>query len=444
MAFPWVPIGTALQSGISGRVLEEGETWQVIATSGPAAVLLRPPPAGPPWWEAEIKTLSQELLPVACEGLGGPLVALAWPKGIEAPRSFTSLSRRPRALDAGEAADAFRALAELSARQPRADWGSALYLCGTGTALGCREGQVDRRGLAVALLSGGVADAAMAPAQIRSLNPQLTIGEVADLLAMVGFKAATPRPTQVSVRWPDEFVLPGQPVIERAFRETILHPLAAPERYERLGVALPNGILLAGPPGTGKSHAVRKLAAFLGWPVFDLDAASLGSAFIHETARRTHEAFSKAAAAAPAIVLFEEIDALGGDRAGSASYRVEEVTQLLRGIESAAARGVLVLATTNRLAEIDPALRRRGRFDLVIEVQPPDAAAAEAALRAALEGRPLDPAADLAQLARGLAGRPFSDLAWLVNEAARRAARASKERIDAIDLAGAARALRER
>lgn len=448
MPFPWLPLGTPLPSGASGRLIEQGPTWQVIATSGRPVVLLRLAGETPPWWREELAALPPALPPACsqtpCEGLEGALLAIAWPEGVQAPCSFAGLSRRPHALGASEAADAFRALAALAARRPAADWASALYFCGTGHALGSAEDLSGRRELAVALLSGGARDGAMTPGQIQALNPLLTAGEIAGLLAGLGLHAPPPRPRIAQVRPPDQFELPGQPAIARAFRETILQPLASPERYARLGVSLPNGILLAGPPGTGKSHAVRRLAEFLGWPLFDLDAASLGSPLIHETARRTHEAFAKAAAAAPAIVLMEEIDALGGDRAGAASYRAEEVGQLLRGLETAAARGILVLATTNRLSEVDPALRRRGRFDQVIEVAAPDLAAALAALRAALADRPVDPAADLETIARGLEGRPFSDLAWLVNEAARRAAQAAKERIDMIDLAGAARALRQR
>lgn len=441
MPFPWLPLGTALPFGASGRVLDQGDAWQVVATSGPAALLLRATVDGLAWWADELAALPAELPRTDCEGADGRLLALAWPREAALPRSLAALARRPQALGPGEAADAFRALAALAARRPGADWASALYLCGTAHALGCAEGTTGRRELAVALLSGGAADTTLTPAQIRALNPQLTAGEIAELLAVAGFKPAPPRPPPGRVRPPGRFALPGQPVIERAFRETILRPLAEPERHARLGVSLPNGILLAGPPGTGKSHAVRRLAAFLDWPLFDLDPASLGSPLIHETARRMHAAFAAAAAEAPAIVLMEEIDALGGDRAGAASYRAEEVGQLLRGLETAAARGILVLATTNRLSEVDPALCRRGRFDQVIDVAAPDAARSEAALRAALADRPLDPAADLAAIARGLDGRPFSDLAWLVNDAARRAAQAGKDRIDTIDLAGALRAL---
>lgn len=83
---------------------------------------------------------------------------------------------------------------------------------------------------------------------------------------------------------------------------------------------------------------MRELAEFLGWPVFDLDPVNPGSALIHETARRTHAAFARAAAAAPSIILLEELDALGGNRAGAALYRAEEVDQLLRGLRRPAGR----------------------------------------------------------------------------------------------------------
>jgi cell division protease FtsH len=199
--------------------------------------------------------------------------------------------------------------------------------------------------------------------------------------------------------------------------------------------------LLKGPAGTGKSHAARELAKFLGWPVLDLNLASIGSSFLHETSGRIAETFSKAESAAPAIVLLEEVDALGGARDRTHSAGVEEVNTLLREVENAAARTILVIGTTNRPEALDPALLRRGRFDLSIVVEKLDAHRARAMLDGLLSERPCAAELDLAVIATRLAGRPASDLAWVVEEAARLAVRSGKTAIDEICLASAVRNL---
>ena len=141
------------------------------------------------------------------------------------------------------------------------------------------------------------------------------------------------------------------------------------------------------------------------------------------------------------IVPAQELDALGRSRTDGHAPTAEEVNTLLRLVEAAPARRLLVIGTTNRPDAIDPALRRRGRFDLVETMDFPDEAGVADTLLALLQDRPHAPSLDLRRIARGLARRPVSDLVWVVNEAARLAVRAGHERIDDLVLARAVQAL---
>ena len=200
---------------------------------------------------------------------------------------------------------------------------------------------------------------------------------------------------------------------------------------------LPNGILLYGPPGSGKTHAVDTLVAALRRPTFRLDLGQVGSPFIHQTTVQMRQAFEQAKRSAPSLLVLEEIDAVAPARGPmSQDHKVEELTEILRMIESAAKNGVLVLATTNRKEALDPAVLRTGRFDHSVLVDYPTKEEVELALQGMLRDRPHD-TLDLSATSLSLAGRPMSDAAWVVNEAARLTARAQQDRITDVFLARA-------
>src|SRR5206468_2596234 len=141
---------------------------------------------------------------------------------------------------------------------------------------------------------------------------------------------------------PAPFALPGRPELERFFREYILEPSLDRKRYEALGVKMPNGILLYGPPGSGKSHAIGKLRLALGWPTLEINLGAMGSPFIHQTSVALRRAFDDAKSKAPSLVLLEEIDALASVRRPvTHDYKVEEVTELLGLLERASANNIL-------------------------------------------------------------------------------------------------------
>jgi len=202
-----------------------------------------------------------------------------------------------------------------------------------------------------------------------------------------------------------------------------------------MGIGPPGGVLLHGPPGSGKSFAARRLAEFLGWPVFEINAGTVGSPYIHHTSMRLRELFESAANEAPSIVLIDEVDALLRDRDASASdHAAEEVGEFLTLVERSAERCVLVIATTNRRYAIDAAVVRHGRFDHVVEVALPSANEAQAVLESVLDRRPHVGGMNLEVAAEKLSGRPLSDIEWAVNEAARAAVRAGKKKIDDVCL----------
>jgi ATP-dependent Zn protease len=146
------------------------------------------------------------------------------------------------------------------------------------------------------------------------------------------------------------------------------------------------------------------------------------------------KAFEQAKRSAPSLLILEEIDAVAPARGPlSHDHKVEELTEILRMIESAAKSGVLVLATTNRREALDPAILRKGRFDHSVHVDYPTKQEVELALRGMLKDRPHG-LKDLSTLSEALAGRPMSDVAWVVNEAARLAARAKKDMIEEDEL----------
>jgi len=219
--------------------------------------------------------------------------------------------------------------------------------------------------------------------------------------------------------------------------------LRDPVRYERLGASLPRGVILHGPPGTGKTLLARAVAGEAGVPFFSASGSEFVEVYSGLGSRRVRALFAAARKAAPAVVYIDEIDAVGAARTGHASSGEREQTldQLLAEMDGFAtdpSRPVVVLASTNRLADLDPALVRAGRFDRKIAVGLPGREARQAILDVHTRRRPLAPGTRLADVAAFTAGLAGADLAALCNEASFEAARAGR---DAIDLGDFRRAL---
>lgn len=236
----------------------------------------------------------------------------------------------------------------------------------------------------------------------------------------------------------ERFELPGRPKLEGFFNEHILDIVRNQESYKLLGIGFPAPVVLHGPPGCGKTFAAERLIDYLEWPSFSIAASSVASPYIHETSRKVAEIFDKAMEHAPAVLVIDEMEAFLSNRdSSSGHHRVEEVAEFLRRIPEASKNGILVLAMTNRVDMIDPAILRRGRFDHVVEVGYASESEVLSLLDDLLSTLPKAENLDLRPLAAALANRPLSDVAFVVREGARLAARAGKESLDQESLAAA-------
>jgi cell division protease FtsH len=208
-----------------------------------------------------------------------------------------------------------------------------------------------------------------------------------------------------------------------------------PKRFKQLGATVPRGILLHGPPGTGKTLLAKAVAHESRANFFAQSAAAFVETFVGVGAARIRRLFKVARKKAPAIVFIDELDAVGGRRGADVSGEKDQtLNQLLVELDGFTARGdVVVIAASNLLEKLDPALLRPGRFDRQVFVAPPDRRGRERILEVHTRGMPLAPSVDLDLVARQTSGLTGADLANICNEAAIGAARRHAEQIGAGD-----------
>ncbi|CAI5508729.1 unnamed protein product [Closterium sp. Naga37s-1] len=219
--------------------------------------------------------------------------------------------------------------------------------------------------------------------------------------------------------------------------EEIVEYLRTPERFTRLGARPPRGVLLVGPPGTGKTMLAKAVAGEADVPFISCSGSEFVELYVGLGASRVRELFAQAKKDSPSIVFIDEIDAVAKVRDGRMrsvgnDEREQTLNQLLTemdGFDSSTA--VIVLAATNRADVIDPALRRPGRFDRIVAVEPPDRKGREAILTVHVEHKelPLSTDVDIQEIAVATSGFTGADLANLVNEAALLAARRDHEEV---------------
>ncbi|HPQ80963.1 MAG TPA: ATP-dependent zinc metalloprotease FtsH [bacterium] len=214
--------------------------------------------------------------------------------------------------------------------------------------------------------------------------------------------------------------------------------LREPKRFTMLGGRIPKGVLLIGPPGSGKTLLARAVAGEAGVPFFSISGSDFVEMFVGVGAARVRDLFEQGKKNAPCIVFIDEIDAVGRHRGaglgGGHDEREQTLNQLLvemDGFESN--EGVIIMAATNRPDVLDPALLRPGRFDRRVVVPRPDVGGREAILKVHSVNKPLSPDVNLAVIARGTPGFSGADLESVVNEAALIAARFGKKLIEMSD-----------
>ena len=219
--------------------------------------------------------------------------------------------------------------------------------------------------------------------------------------------------------------------------------LRNPQRYRRVGGAIPKGVLLAGSPGTGKTLLARAVAGEADVPFFSISASEFIEAIVGVGASRVRDLFKQAKDAAPAIIFVDELDAIGRARGGGASFgghdeREQTLNQILTEMDGfTGTEGVIVLGATNRPEILDPALLRPGRFDRRVFVNPPDRDGRRKILEVHTRSVPLAEDVDLDQVAGSTPGMVGADLRNLVNEAALMAARRNHDRVTAADFSDA-------
>ncbi|MGC8510476.1 MAG: ATP-dependent zinc metalloprotease FtsH [Acidimicrobiales bacterium] len=214
--------------------------------------------------------------------------------------------------------------------------------------------------------------------------------------------------------------------------------LKSPGRYRDIGALIPKGILLVGPPGTGKTMLARAVAGEAAVPFFSVSGSDFMEMFVGVGASRVRDLFATARKQSPAIVFIDEIDSIGRKRGagvgGGHDEREQTLNQMLSEMDGFdPAEGVVVMAATNRPDVLDPALLRPGRFDRQIVVPLPDLEERLPILQVHSKNKPLDTSVDLAMVARGTPGMSGADLANLVNEAALHAVRRNATMINMED-----------
>ena len=221
--------------------------------------------------------------------------------------------------------------------------------------------------------------------------------------------------------------------------QEIVNYLHDPSKYKEIGASMPKGILLVGPPGTGKTMLAKAVAGESNVPFFSISGSEFVEMFVGMGASKVRELFSQAKEKAPCIVFIDEIDAIGQKRSGGAyggnDEREQTLNQLLTemdGFESN--NGVIILAATNRPESLDPALTRPGRFDRRVPVELPDLKGREAILRVHAKKVKLEPDVDFTAIARMASGASGAELANIVNEAALHAVRSGRKLVSQSDL----------
>ena len=226
---------------------------------------------------------------------------------------------------------------------------------------------------------------------------------------------------------------------EKEELEEIVDFLRSPRKYTKLGARIPKGVLLVGPPGTGKTLLAKAIAGEAGVPFFSISGSDFVEMFVGVGASRVRDLFEEAKKNAPCIVFIDEIDAVarrrGTGMGGGHDEREQTLNQLLVEMDGFGVNeGIIVMAATNRVDILDPALMRPGRFDRKVHVGRPDIGGREEILKVHAKNKPLGDDVDLQQIAQTTAGFTGADLENLLNEAAIVAAREDRAYIVQADI----------
>lgn len=455
----WLPIGFKLpDSALVCAALFEGPDWQICETAGGGSALIVLDTLAQHWLEAGLIEDGRfhswyfgdrKLYSISC----GPSQTLSPVSEAKSPNnkaealSFALALKATRDIDGASPLQDALFVEKISRLLPTYSISSTVA---DDIVLGY-------------WLTGGASVSVTSFRRLRQTMSWLEVSHLRDVVQAAGFEigevnSGTRMPEQVhentdvspleegnelvrsALEAGREFDLPGRPQLAAFFNEHIVEIILHRDRYKALGIEFPSAVILHGPPGCGKTFAVERLVDFLGWPSFQIDASSVASPYIHETSKKVAQVFDKAMESAPSVLVIDEMEAFLADREiGSGHHRVEEMAEFLRRIPEAVKRDVLIIAMTNRIEMIDPAIQRRGRFDHVVKVDFASEVEVLALLDSLLSSLPKEVDVDSKPLAKELAGRPLSDVSFVVREGARLAARSGKDRLDQVSLLAALR-----
>lgn len=253
---------------------------------------------------------------------------------------------------------------------------------------------------------------------LDALAAQDRKGAMATLAPEAGKGPALKRTTRKVKRGFD--AVAGMDELKEMLLRDVIMAMKDREGYESYGIPIPNGMLLYGPPGCGKTFIAEKFAEEVGLNFRSIKPSDLASIYVHGTQEKIGELFKEAREKAPTILFFDELDALLPNRDNNLGHSyAAEVNEFLVQMGNCSKDGVFMIGATNRPDLIDPAVLRTGRMDKIIYIPPPDHEARKALFRLHLEGRPVDEDIDLVALAGETEGRVASDIAFMANEAAR-------------------------
>lgn len=271
------------------------------------------------------------------------------------------------------------------------------------------------------------------------LVPWLSRAEYLNIIDKAGIKTA-PKTSlaQVQIKSPSEFNVPAEPFSLPGRRqlcsflnENIVDVLRRFPEYKRMGFDFPGGTILYGPPGSGKTYAIDRLAEYLNFPRYDLTADNVASPYIHETSKKIATIFKEAKDNAPSILVIDEMEAFLSSREniGGNIHHFEETAEFLRELPQLISAHVLIFGMTNLAEKLDVAIIRRGRFDYKIEIPPADEEDIIDVLKASLLTLPVENNIDYEWIAKKLAGLPLSDVSFTIREAGRISIKTNRQKI---------------
>jgi transitional endoplasmic reticulum ATPase len=237
--------------------------------------------------------------------------------------------------------------------------------------------------------------------------------------------------TKVEVKQGDGFsAIAGMEELKTLLYNDVIRALNEQELYESYGVSIPNGMLLYGPPGCGKTFISERFAEEVGFNFLELKPSDIKSKYINATEENIASIFRSAIDKAPSIIFIDEIDAVVPSREGSELHHMytSAVNEILAQMSNCSEKGVFVIAASNRPEKIDPAMLRTGRLDKIVYLPPPDYEARKAMFELYLKDRPIDIGLDYAPFAKQTNNFVSSDIKFIVDEASRFALK-KKERI---------------